>query len=118
MGCIIILDDNLYKKKSQALRRYNMKAYKELVFDVLPKLRKDGKADGQYSVELSSDNLFKKVYGPIELLFSVKNDVVVIEDLVPHDILLAGFMKDLPIYKGIPYDTDKDLFKINMMEEK
>ena len=39
-----------------------------------------------------------------------------IEDIEPNDILIACYEKDLPIYRGIPYDTKKDLEKIKIME--
>ena len=49
------------------------------------------------------------MYGTITLKFSVKNDIAIIEDIEPNDILIECYMKNLPIYKGIPYSTQKDL---------
>ena len=73
--------------------------------------------DGIYEVDLPTDKLFEKVYGKLQVKFSVRNDVAIIEDIVPNDILLACYEKEVPTYKGIPYDTEKDLAKIKIMEK-
>ena len=114
---IIFIDENLYIKKSKALARYCRKSYKDLIFNVVPQLRKSGKKDGVYETEIATDNLFEKVYGKIILKFSVQNDITIIEDIEPNDILIDCYMKHLPVYKGVPYSTKKDLFKIKTMEE-
>ena len=116
MGYVTILDNNLYKKKQRALAKYFRKAYKYLIFEAVPKLKEPGKIDGLYQVELPVDDLFVKVYGKLILKFSVKNDVAMIEDIEPSGILIACYEKDLPIYRGIPYDTKKDLEKIRIVE--
>lgn len=113
---ITYLDENAYRKKEKALKRYFMKCYKYLIFDAIPKLKKEGKKDGVYQVDLPIDDLFKGVYGAMTLKFSVRNDVAILEDIEPNNILLACFARDLPTYKGIPYETSKDLKKLKMME--
>ena len=50
----------------------------------------------------------------MKLKFSVQNDIAVLEDITPSELLLNCYMKDLPVYKGLPYDTSKDLFKIKL----
>ena len=117
MALIKILDENLYVKKTRALKKYFTKVYKYLIFEALPKLIQEDKKDGVYKVELPTDELFEKVYGKMYLLFSVKNDVAVIEDIIPSDILIACYSKVLPTYKGIPYDSEKDLIKLKIMEK-
>lgn len=116
MNYVMYLDENLFTKKRKALGRYFKKAHKQLIFETIPKLMKKGKQDGVYEVELEAEELFKKVYGPITMKFSVKKDVAIIEDIVPDNILMACYMKDLPLYKGIPFETKNDLKKIKMME--
>jgi hypothetical protein len=116
MGYVTILDNNLYKKKQRALAKYFRGAYKYLIFQAVPKLKEPGKIDGLYQVELPVDDLFVKVYGKLILKFSVKKDIAMIEDIEPNDILIACYEKDLPLYKGIPYDSEKDLKKIKIME--
>lgn len=117
MKYVQLLDENLYKKKELALKRYFRKAYKYLIFEAIPKLRQDGKQDGIYQVKLPTDALFEKVYGEMMLKFSVKNDIAVIEDIEPNDILLICHAKNLPLYHGIPYDSKKDLTKLKIMEK-
>lgn len=114
---ILYLDENDFKRKQRALRRYFMKTYKYFIFKFIPTLKKEGKVEGKYEVELPTDKLFKKVYGPIKVLFSVKKDVTVLEDIIPDEILIKCFERDLPIYKGIPYYTKKDLQKIKIAEK-
>lgn len=115
---IVILDEALYTKKVKGLKRYFLKSYKALMFEVIPELTRSGKKDGVYSVVIPTDSVFEAVYGKLELYFSVKNDVVIIEDIVPSDILIQCHMKSLPIYKGMPYYRKQDLFKIKVMEKK
>ena len=117
MTCVRFLDENLYIKKKKALSRYCRKAYKDLIFNVFPKLKESGKKDGIYEVNLRTEPLFEKAYGKITLKFTVRNDAVIIEDIEPNDILIECYMKNLPIYKGIPYSSKKDLFKLKTMEE-
>ena len=116
MGFVSILDENLFRKKKKALRRYFPKAYKYLEFEVTPILMKSNKKDGIYELQLPTDELFNKTYGKMMLKFSVKNDNALIEDIVPNDILIACYEKSLPIYKGVPYSTEKDLKKIKIVE--
>ena len=113
---IIYLDENLYRKKKKALARYFRRNYKYLSMKVIPTLGKEGKKDGIYEIYLPTEELFEKVYGKIYLHFSVKNDVAIIEDILPNDILISCYEKDLPTYKGIPYETIKDLKKIKIAE--
>lgn len=114
MSIITYLDENEFRKRVKALRIYFPKCYKYLEFQAFPILRKENKIDGIYEVELPSGDLFKRVYGPMLLKFSVQNDVAILEDITPSEFLLTCFNKYLPIYKGIPYDSKKDLFKIKL----
>lgn len=114
---VVILDEITYKKKLRGLRQYFMKSYKYLTFEIMPNLIEIGKKDGIYSVDIPTDYFFEKCYGKLQLLFSVKNDVVIIEDLVPHDILMQCHMKLLPLYHGTPYYQEKDLVKLKVLEK-
>ena len=117
MKAITYLDENEFNKKNRALRRYFMKSYKYFIFKLIPTLQKENKKDGKYEVKLPIDKLFEKVYGPIKVIFTVKNDVAILEDMIPDEILMKCFERDLPIYKGVPYCTKKDLQKIKIVEE-
>ena len=114
MGIITYIDENDFMKKQRALEKYFNKCYKYLLKEAIPKLKERNKIDGIYEVELPSGDLFKRVYGPMMLKFSVYNDTAVLEDITPSEFLINCYMKDLPIYKGIPYDSKKDLFKIKL----
>lgn len=114
---LTFIDYNEFSKKIRAIRRYSMNAYKYWVFDAVPTLKKENKVDGSYELELPVNEIFKKVYGAVKVLFSVKNDVVIIENIVPDDILMTMFMQDLPTYKGVPYRNNKDKFKIDLVKE-
>lgn len=116
MAIIKYLDENDYKTKERSLRKYFRKTYKYLIFNIYPTLKKEGKQDGTYEVELPCDEIFEKVYGKSKLLFSVRNDVVVLEDILPSEILLEGHKRYLPTYKGIPFASEKDLAKIKIVE--
>lgn len=114
---ITYIDENDFKKKERALRKYIMGAYKYWIFEVVPKLQKENKKDGKYELDLPVDKLFEKVYGKLKVLFSVKNDVVILEDIVPNEILIDMFNRELPTYKGVPYRNEKDKFKIELLKE-
>lgn len=114
---IVILDETNYRKKVKGLKRYFLKSYKHLIFKILPELIRTGKKDGNYSIELPIDEYFKKCYGKLELYFSIKNDVVIIEDIFPTDILIQCHMKELPVYHGVPYYRDIDLNKLKVLEK-
>lgn len=114
MGIVVYLDENDFIKKQRALQKYFTKCYKYLIFKAIPKLKEPNKIDGIYEVELPSEELFKKIYGPMKLKFSVQNDIAVLEDIIPGEYLINCYMRDLPVYKGIPYNSEKDLFKIKL----
>lgn len=116
MTFLTYLDENEYKKKERALRKYFMKNYKYLIFKVYPKLKKENKKDGSYEITLPTNEIFKRVYGDLKLKFSVKDDIATIEDLEPGELLMNCFFRELPVYKGTPYNTKKDLKKIKMVE--
>lgn len=114
---ITFLNENDFNKKMRAIKKYSMNAYKYWLFNALPILKKENKIDGVYELELPVNDLFRKVYGSVKVLFSVKNDIVILEDITPNEILMAMFMKELPTYKGIPYRDAKDKFKIDLVKE-
>ncbi len=112
-----IYDENLFRKKEKALKRYFKKSHKYLHFKLIPTLNKNNKKDGYYEVALPTSELFEKVYGKMVLKFYVKDDKAYFEDILPDGILTLCYEKSLPIYKGIPYYTTKDLKKIKIMEK-
>ena len=75
------LNENEFKKIERSLKKYNMLAYKKLIFDYVPSLR-DGNFQGvvvsknskegivKYELKLPTDRMFSKVHGDIILHFS------------------------------------------------
>ena len=110
------IDENMFNKKLRALRKYCMRSYKNFIFEIIPKLKHSELENGSYKIPLITDKMFKCVYGEIELVFSVNNNVIILEDLLPGDILIDMHNKELECYKGVPVRSKADIFKIKLME--
>ncbi len=125
------LDENYYKKLERSLKKYNMVAYKKLVFEFYPKLRA-GEFIGElisinkheqtetYELKLPTDNLFIRVYGEVKLNYTVyrAQNTVMLNLLEPKDILMDGHKSELTAYKGIMIskaNAQKEMFKIDLL---
>ncbi|MBQ8219487.1 MAG: hypothetical protein IJZ79_07025 [Bacilli bacterium] len=125
------LSENEFRKRERAIKKYNMLAYKKLLFDFYPALR-EGNFQGvmvshnkkdnitKYELKLPTDSMFNKVHGDIILHYSVyhKQRVVMLDNLTPDDILTEGHQKELRTYKGVMVSkthAEKDIFKINLL---
>ena len=125
------INENEFRKKERAIKKYNMLAYKKLLFDYYPSLR-EGKFLGvlvssnekemidKYELTLPTDQTFTKVYGHITLHYTVytKDKTIILETLTPEDILTEGHQKELTTYKGVIVSKshkDLDMFKINLL---
>ena len=125
------LNENEFRKKERALKKYNMLAYKKLIFEYYPSLR-EGEFKGvivskntkekidKYELKLPTDVMFSKVHGDIVLHYSVyKNQkIVMLDTITPEEILNEGHQKELTTYKGVMVSkshADKDMFKINLL---
>ena len=131
------VNENEFKKLERALKKYNMLAFKKLNFDFYPALR-NGKFLGEkvdsnrkngtekYELRLPSDKIFTQIHGEVKLIYTVhkKDNVVMLEEITPSDILLEGHMSELTTYKGIKIskaNASKEMFKIdllNMLQDK
>lgn len=112
---ITYLDFNEYKKLERALKVYLLRTYKELTFKVSSELRNKKQPNGNYELELYTDEKFKKVYGAIKLHYYVQNKHIVIINITPNEIL-KNLHKVIPnAYKGVPYTNEKELFRIKMI---
>ena len=124
------LNENEFKKKEKSLKKYNMIAFKKLIFDCVPSLR-DGTFPGEivsknstenfikYEYKLPTDHLFSKVHGDIKLHYTVyeTQKLVMLDDLSP-EILSEGHQKELTAYKGVMVSkthAERDMFKINLL---
>ena len=131
------LNENEFRKKERAVKKYNMLAYKKLMFDFYPNFR-EGKFDGvitskntkdkifKYDLKLPTDAMFSKVHGDIILHYTVyeTQKIVMLDTIDPEDILTEGHQKELSTYKGVMVSkshAEKDMFKIdllNMLQNK
>jgi len=125
------LNENEFRKKERSVKKYNMLAYKKLVFDFYPNFR-DGNFKGvivsknskdlitKYEVKLPTDSMFSKVHGDIMLHYTVyeAQKIVMLDTLTPEEILTEGHQKELTTYKGVMVSkshAEKDMFKINLL---
>lgn len=131
------VNENEFKKLERALKKYNMLAFKKLNFEYYPDMR-NGKFLGRlvsvnkkdetetYELKLPSDKMFTQVHGEVKLIYTVyeKEKTVILNDLLPREILLEGHKSELTTYKGIMIskaNASKDMFKIdllNMLQNK
>ncbi len=125
------INENEFRKKERAIKKYNMLAYKKLLFDYYPSLREgnfpgvmvsrnDEDKTEKYELTLPTDITFVKVHGNITLHYTVylEQRTVVLETLTPEDILTEGHQKELTTYKGVMVSKshkDLDMFKINLL---
>ena len=124
------LNENEFRKRERAIKKYNMLAFKKLYFEIYPALR-EGKFNGvlvgssedinKYEQTLPTDEIFKKIHGTMTLHYTVyeKEKVVMLDNLTPEDILTEGHQKELSKYKGIPISkshSETDMFKINLLK--
>ena len=125
------LDENDFRKKERSVRKYNMLAYKRLTFTYYPELRRGsflGKKVNKneknntvsYELLLPTDELFKKVHGPIVLHYTVYLDknIILLTNITPEGILDEGHRAELSTYKGVMIsktNPEKDMFKINLL---
>ena len=125
------INENEFKKKERAIKKYNMLAYKKLLFDYYPSLR-EGNFQGvlistneenkteKYELTLPTDKTFVKVHGNITLHYTVylEQKTIILETLTPEDILTEGHQKELTTYKGVMVSKshkELDMFKINLL---
>ena len=126
------LNENEFRKKERAIKKYNMLAYKKLIFDFYPSLREgnflgvialDSKTDGltKYELKIPTDPMFSKVHGDVILHYTAyhKQRILMLDDITtPDDILTEGHQKELTTYKGVMVSkshAEKDMFKINLL---
>ena len=125
------LNENEFRKKERSVKKYNMLAYKKMMFDYYPSFR-EGEFKGvvvskntkdgitKYELKLPTDSMFSKVHGDIILHYTVYENqkIVMLDTITPEEILTEGHQKELTTYKGVMVSkshADKDIFKINLL---
>lgn len=125
------LNENSFKIKERTIRKYNMLAYKKLVFDYYLKLKSgiflgsivEKNQENQsisYELKVPTDELFEKVHGEIRLYYTVYENkgVILLTNLTPEAILDEAHRIELKTYKGVMISNSnpkKDMFKINLL---
>ncbi len=125
------LNENEFRKKERAVKKYNMLAYKKLLFDYYPQMREgyfpgvevthsDKDNTSVYDLKLPTDAMFSKVHGDIVLHYTVYHNqrIVILDNITPDDILNEGHQKELTTYKGVMVsktNAQRDIFKINLL---
>ena len=113
-------DEKTFTKFARSLRKYNMLAYKNFIFNIMSNLRAgtivgEPIGDNKYKVKLLSNKLFEFVYGEVYFVYEIVDDhVAKLLYMEPQEFLLAGNSKLLTIYKGVPIITAKDRFRVDM----
>lgn len=124
-------NENEFKKKEKSVKKYNMLAYKKLLFEYYDKLKdgvflgklisKNSKENSEhYELTIPTDDMFVKVHGEMVLHYTVykEKNVVLLETITPEDLLLEGHRSELKTYKGVMIskeNAEKDMFKINLL---
>lgn len=126
------LDEQKFKKCERSVKKYNMFAFKKLVFDFYPKM-KEGQFLGEkvkedkerntisYELVLPADELFTKVHGEIVLHYDIytNKNIILLKTIDPEELFLEGHSTELGAYKGVMIskeNSQKDMFKINLLD--
>lgn len=125
------LNENEFNKKEKTIKKYNMLAYKKLLFEYYNEL-KNGNFVGvkvstnskenteTYELPLPTDEISKKVHSEIKLHYTVYLDkkIVLLLDITPKEILEEAHKAELSTYKGVlisESNAEKDMFKVNLL---
>lgn len=125
------LNENEFRKLERSVKKYNMLAYKKMIFEFYPQIKEGNflgklvsvnsdKHTKSYELKLPTDELFVRVHGEIVLHYSVCEDsnTVILETITPESILAEGHRQELQAYKGVMIskaNADKDKFKIDLL---
>ena len=125
------LNEPEFKKLERSVKKYNMLAYKKLMFEFYPTM-KEGNFIGRleeedsvnntkvYELKLPTDLMFAKVHGDLALRYMVYEDkkIILLLTIKPEEILSEGHRSELSTYKGTMISSknpEKDMFKINLL---
>lgn len=124
-------NENNFRQKESTLKKYNMIAYKKLVYEYFPQMREgnflgDMKIFNEdlnsktFELMLPTDAMFVKVHGPMILHYTVylSQNIIMLKTITPEDILNEGHKTELSAYKGVMVsrnNASKDLFKIQLL---
>lgn len=125
------LNENDFKKKERTIRKYNMLAYKKLVFEYYLEIKSgnflgkmiDTNAENMsvsYELKVPTDDSFEKVHGEMKLHYTVyqQSNIILLTNITPESILDEGHRSELETYKGVMISKSnpkKDMFKVNLL---
>lgn len=114
------MQENVFKKLLKTLKKYNMSAYKDYAFKLVPELKLGNvlgnKIDEDtYEYELPCDDMFKKVHGKLRVLYRIDGNVVTMITIEPTEVLHECASRLLDTYKGVVVTGPKDIFKVNLI---
>lgn len=125
------LNENEFKVKERTVKKYNMLAYKKLIFEYYPEMKNgiftgnitdENKIDASISYELKipTDEMFEKVHGEMRLHYTVflNKGTILLTNITPEDILNEGHRTELKTYRGVMISKSnpkKDMFKVNLL---
>lgn len=105
----------------RALSKYNRLAYKYIILELLPSIRKGSligeRLENNYKVILPCDDKFKQVYGELYLIYHLDNDVAVFDLIEPFDDLKSMHVKYVDTINGIPITNNKVKFKMMLLQK-
>lgn len=86
-------NENEFKQLERGLRQIDMSAYKKLMFEIYPNLKRgvlnNAKINGDlYEIELPTDELFYTLYGKYKLTFEIIKNNIKLIDILPKEIIL------------------------------
>ena len=126
------LDEPKFKKCERSVKKYNMFAFKKLIFTFYPEMKEGNflgkvvKEDKEknvisYELVLPTDELFTKVHGEIVLHYDVytNKNIILLKAITPEDLLLEGHSTELGAYKGVmisKQNAQKDIFKVTLLD--
>ena len=111
---IVYVNENDFIKKYRGLKRICPDAFRNLCFYFF----KNGicnKQDGDYVYDAPTSPEFKVLFGQIKVIYSIKNGIIYVKDLIPSEIFLNNYYGGVETYKGYPCYSEKDKFKINLL---
>lgn len=102
-----------FNKKITGLRKYFMPAYKDIIFN-FKNNHLYSLENGKHTYKLQISKMTELIYGKFELIYSVIDGVIILEDITPGNLLLDCYKKLEVIIYGMPCRNGRDLFKIRL----
>lgn len=106
----------------RSLKTYNMIAYKEYAFEFMKEIKrgnflgKYNEDEDTYTYYMFSDEVFRKLYGDVRLIYRVQGSKVILLDLQPSKVFEEGARRLLGTYHGTVVVDETDKFKIDLLE--